>query len=156
MKRSIYFAVLVAVASLLFSCAAGLQFTEMYPNMVAEKPEMGRVFFYRATGVAGAALQPKILLNGKEVGKSVPMGFFYLDLPPGNYEAVTTTEVKRKVSFTLEKGQTRFIRFKLSWGFFVGHVYGELVDESVGLSEIKNCKYTGNKNVSNSTQGDRE
>ena len=55
----------------------------------------------------------------------------------------TTTEVERNLSFILEKGQTRFIRLSISMGFFAGHVYGELVEESVGLEEIKECNYTG-------------
>jgi hypothetical protein len=55
----------------------------------------------------------------------------------------TSTEVERKVTFVLEKGQTRFVKFSVSMGFFVGHVYGELVDSAVGLEEIKECKYTG-------------
>ena len=49
----------------------------------------------------------------------------------------------RKVTFVLDKGQTRFVKFSVSMGFFVGHVYGELVDSAVGLEEIKECKYTG-------------
>jgi hypothetical protein len=51
--------------------------------------------------------------------------------------------VKRKVSFVLEPGQTRFVRFSMSLGFFLGHVYGELVEPDQGLSEIQGCKYTG-------------
>jgi len=70
-------------------------------------------------------------------------GFFYVDRDPGQYTAVTATEVTRKASFVLEKGQTRYIKFGVSMGFFVGHVYPELVDEQVGQSEIVECKYAG-------------
>jgi hypothetical protein len=52
---------------------------------------------------------------------------------------------KHKLSFTLDKRQTRPIRFSVSLGFFVGHVYGELVEGSVASEEIKDCKYTGGK-----------
>lgn len=143
-KRSLNLAALILVASFLFSCASGPKFTTVQPNMVSESPELGRIFFYRRS-VLGAALRPDVLLNNETVGEAIAQGFFYVDRPPGNYEVVTSTEVKRKVSFTLESGQTRFIKFSVSMGFFVGHVYGELVEESVGLSEIKDCKYTGDK-----------
>ena len=83
-----------------------------------------------------------MLLNGKKVGEAISWGFFYVDRPPGNYEVITSTEVKRKVSFVLEKKQTRYIRFSTSFGFFVGHVYGELVEPDTGFSEIQKCKYT--------------
>jgi len=77
------------------------------------------------------------------VGKAVPNGFFYVDRSPGNYQMVTSTEVERKLSLTLDKGQTRFVRLNISVGFFVGHVYPELVDNEVGQKEIQNCRYIG-------------
>ncbi|MCZ6849603.1 MAG: hypothetical protein O7F75_12250, partial [Alphaproteobacteria bacterium] len=70
-------------------------------------------------------------------------GFVYADRPPGNYEIMTSTEVSRKLSFTLKKGQTRYVRLNVSFGFFVGHVYPELVEPQVGRDEIKGTRYTG-------------
>jgi hypothetical protein len=130
------------VALTLSACASGMKFTEMNPNTIPKDQDSGRIFFYRTT-VLGAALRPDINLNGTKVGDAVAQGFFYVDRPPGNYEVVTSTEVDRKVTFVLEKEQTRFVKFSVSMGFFVGHVYGELVDSAVGLEEIKDCKYTG-------------
>lgn len=130
------------IALTLSACASGVKFTVMNPPTMAKDQDSGRIFFYRTT-VLGAALQPDIRLNGTKVGDSVAQGFFYVDRSPGNYEVVTSTEVDRKVTFVLEKGQTRFVRFSVSLGFFVGHVYGELVDSAVGLEEIKECRYTG-------------
>ncbi len=142
MKRTMFFGIFILVASLPFGCATGPQFSMVQPNMVSESPDEGRIFFYR-TSALGAAIKPAVMLNGEKVGKAIAKGFFFVDRPAGDYEVVTSTEVKRKVSFVLEKGQTRFIKFNVSMGFFAGHVYGELVDESVGMSEIVNCKYTG-------------
>jgi len=56
---------------------------------------------------------------------------------------VTSTEVERKLSFVLDKGQSRYVRFSTSIGFFVGHVYGELVEPDIGMKEIQDCNYTG-------------
>ena len=130
------------VALTLSACASGVKFTEMNPSTAPKDQDTGRIFFYRTT-VLGAALQPDIRLNGTTVGEAIAQGFFYVDRPPGNYEVATSTEVDRKVTFVLDKGQTRFVRFSVSMGFFVGHVYGELVDSAEGLEEIKECKYTG-------------
>jgi hypothetical protein len=135
---------LVAALLILCSCASGVPFTQMNPSIMPEAPDTGRIFFYRVA-VAGAALQPDIVMNGETVGKSIAQGFFFLDCPPGEYEVITTTEVERKVSFVLEKGQTRYIRFGISMGFFVGHVYGELVDPQEATPEIQKCKYVDNK-----------
>jgi len=119
----------------------------MQIDMRPKIPEMGRIFFYRTTTL-GAALRPDVLLNNEKVGEAIAQGFFYVDRPEGDYVVVTSTEVTRKVSFVLEKGQTRYIRLNVSMGFFVGHVYGELVDESVALEELKKCSYTGTEKIS--------
>jgi hypothetical protein len=134
------------VALTLSACASGVKFIEMSPSTMSKDQDSGRIFFYRTT-VLGVALQPDVNLNGTKVGNAVAQGFFYVDRPPGNYEVVTSTEVDRKVTFVLEKGQTRFVRFSVSMGFFVGHVYGELVDSAEGLEEIKDCKFTGANNT---------
>ena len=142
MKKLLQFALLILFAVLLSACATGAKFAEVNPALVSESPNMGTIFFYRPSSF-GAALQPDVLLNNERIGKAISWGFFYVDRPAGSYECVTSTEVERKVSFILEPGQTRYVRFSVSFGFFVGHVYGELVDDAVGLKEIKDCKYIG-------------
>lgn len=144
MKTPVRSFVLIALVMSLVACASGPRFSELDLNLKPDTPENGRVYFYRASSL-GAAVQPTIYLNDKPVGSAVPRGFFFLDLLPGNYEAATTTEVKRTVSFLLDPGQTRYVRFNISMGFFVGHVYGELVDEKEALEELKDCSYTGDK-----------
>src|SRR5213593_2006168 len=137
-------AVVVIVASMLLSACAtsGPKFAEMASSIGAPKPDVGRIYFYR-TALLGAAVQPDVRLNGEVVGKAVPNGFFYADRPAGNYQVATETEVERKLTFTLEPGQTRYVRLNIAMGFFVGHVYGELVDEAKGREEIADMRYTG-------------
>jgi hypothetical protein len=146
MKKLLRFALLILFAVVLSACATGAKFAEVNPALVSESPNMGRIFFYRPSSF-GAALQPDVMLNNEKIGKAISWGFFYVDRPAGSYECVTSTEVERKVSFILEPGQTRYVRLSVSLGFFVGHVYGELVDGSVGLKEIKDCKYIGQEKL---------
>ena len=133
----------VAVALLLSGCAtSGPKFSEMGATMPAAKPDAGRIYFYR-TALIGAAVQPEVRLNGEKVGKAVPNGFFYVDRPAGSYQVVTETEVEKKLTFTLEPGQVRYVRLDISMGFWVGHVYGELIDEDKAKSEIASTRYIG-------------
>jgi len=37
----------------------------------------------------------------------------------------------------------RYVRLDISVGFFVGHVYGLLIDEKKARSEIASMNYTG-------------
>lgn len=124
------------------SCAtSGAKYAELSPTIPA-KPDTGRIFVYRSS-VLGAAIQPDVKINGEVVGSSIPNGFFYVDRSPGAYEIMTSTEVDRKLSLTLGKEQIRFVRLNISMGFFVGHVYPELVDQATGEKEIQDCRYTG-------------
>jgi len=135
--------VAIVASVLLAACAtSGPKFSEMTASMSPAKPDMGRIYFYRTT-VLGAAVQPSVRLNGEVIGKAVPNGFFYVDSPPGNYQVATETEVERKLTFTLEAGQVRYVRLNISMGFFVGHVYGELVDQAKGQKEIADLHFTG-------------
>jgi hypothetical protein len=137
-------AVVATIAAMLLSACAtsGAKFSEMAPSMGAPAPDTGRIYFYRTT-VLGAAVQPEVRLNGEVVGKAVPNGFFFADRPPGNYQVATETEVERKLTFTLDAGQVRYVRLNISMGFWVGHVWGELVDDAEGREQIADTRYTG-------------
>jgi hypothetical protein len=139
-----HFRLIVIVLSIfmLSACASGIKYTEYQSKMLPQKVDTGRIFFYRPSAF-GAALRPTVLLNDEKVGEAISHGFFFVDRPAGSYQVETSTEVKRKLSFVLDKGQSRYVRFSTSFGFFVGHVYGELVDPEVGKKEIQECNYTG-------------
>jgi hypothetical protein len=134
----------ILIAIFLFGCATGPKFSEISSSISDAASDKGRIYIYR-TVVLGAAVQPEVRLNGEVVGKAVPNGFFYVDREPGDYTIATTTEVDRHLSLVLDKGQTRYVRLNIGMGFFVGHVYPELVESSVGMKEIQQCSYTGQR-----------
>ena len=140
MKARLYFFHFLSVSLLLPGCATGPKFMEVASTFNKLVPEEGRIYIYR-TAVLSAAVQPEVKLNGEVIGKAVPSGFFYVDRTPGNYEILTSTEVDRKLSLTLDKGEARYVRLNISMGFFVGHVYPELVEPAVGEKEIQDCSY---------------
>jgi hypothetical protein len=135
--------ILFLVSLFFIGCAStGPKYSELSLTVSSVAPENGRIYIYR-TAVMGAAVQPDVKLNGEVVGGAVPRGFFYVDRKPGAYEILTSTEVDRKLSLLLESGQTRFVRLNISMGFFVGHVYPELIDPDIAKTEIQDCHYTG-------------
>lgn len=129
-------------ALLLTACASGPKYAEVASGFEALDPAEGRIYIYRPSSF-GAAVRPNVKLNGEVVGEAISHGFFFVDRPPGEYTIVTSTEVDRSLSLTLEAGQTRYVRLGISFGFVVGHVYPELVDSLVGEEEIKELSYTG-------------
>lgn len=142
MKNIIALLWLAGAVAFLPGCATGPRFDQAKVSFAPLAEDSGRIFFYRTTSF-GAAVQPDVKLNGEKIGTAKPRGFFYADRPPGNYQVDTSTEVKRRLSLTLDKGETRYVRLNMAMGFFVGHIYPELVDEATGEKEIKKCNYTG-------------
>lgn len=136
-----YFASIWIVA-LLAACASGPKYKEASQGLPAPSAGTERIWFYR-TAVLGAAVQPEVKLNGRVVGTAVPNGCFYSDVAPGDYTVTTATELEKKLTFTLEQGQPRYVRLDISMGLFVGHVYGVLVDESKAKEELESTSYVG-------------
>jgi hypothetical protein len=79
------------------------------------KGDQGRVYFYRNSSMFGAAMQPALTLDGKEVGKSQPGGYFYVDTVSGSHEASASTEATNKVSFVLAKGESNMSALRRKW-----------------------------------------
>lgn len=142
MRRLVSLLAVTLTVGLLTGCASGPKYAEVSGSFKAATPDQARVYIYR-TAMLGAAVQPEVRLDNKVVGKAVPGGFFYVDVEPGDHKIMTSTEVDRSLSFTADKGQTRYVKLNISMGFFVGHVYPELIDNPTGASEITQCSYTG-------------
>ncbi len=142
MKTKILFLAFALVSALMSGCASGPSFATYKASIPPLKPEQGRIYLYRTT-VLGAALSPVIKVNGTDIGASKAQGFLYYDCAPGEYVIETSTEVTRKLSLVIAKEQERYVRLNVSMGFFVGHVYPELVENAIGAKEIQDCKYTG-------------
>ncbi|TXC67120.1 DUF2846 domain-containing protein [Piscinibacter aquaticus] len=144
MKRSITRRLaIVAAAALLSACASGPKHAEVQSSIPALKASEGRLYVYRSGSMLGAAIQPNVVINGKVAGESKPGGFFFVDLPPGTVEVSTSTEVEKKLSLTLDAGQTRYVRTSVGFGLMVGRVYPELVDNAQGAKEIAETSYIG-------------
>lgn len=134
----------LAAVGLLTACAAsGPKMAEVGASIPALKADEGRVYFYRVNSMMGAAIQPNVVVNGKVAGESKPGGFFFVTLPAGPVEVSTASEVEKKLTFTLEAGQTRYVRTKIGFGLMVGRVYPELVDAAEGAKELAETSYTG-------------
>ncbi len=143
MIRRISTAIMLMAALVVAGCATGPKFSTIQQTLPTLTQDEGRIYFYRSSSPFGAALQPEIRLNGDVVGNSVPGGVFFRDVKPGNYVVATSTEVERRLSFTLAAGQTRYVKTTIGIGFFVGRVVPELVDPEVGSMAIQGLSYTG-------------
>ncbi len=95
------------VFALLAACATpvGTDYTAMSVSLPPLKPGEGRVFFYTPRVRFGGDVQPELRLNGTVVGFAVPSGFFYVDRPPGRYEATGKTAADGRLELPARGGR---------------------------------------------------
>lgn len=134
----------LVVVGVLAGCAAEGPLHKEVASAIPTVPSgKGRIYFYRADSMFGAAVTSDITLNGRVVGKSERAGFFFVDENPGSCKASASTEVERQVTFTLAAGETKYIRSSVSMGALVGRVNLELVSPGDADKEITELHYTG-------------
>lgn len=144
MRRTFLKLAMAATAVALVSgCATGIKHEQMASSMPSLKQGQGRIYFFRSASMVGAALQPEIRLNGEVVGQSKPGGFFFVDRAAGNYVASASTETEKTVSFTLQGGETKYIRSSVSFGVLVGRVVLEPETPEKAKAELGSLSFTG-------------
>ena len=136
--------ILILFVILLTGCmATGPKYKEVQTSIPAIESGKGRIYFYRPANFMGGGIRPSVNLNGKEVGKSTPGGFFYIDRATGDYEVVLSTEVDKKLTFQLDKGEEQYVRMTAGMGVIVARVYPELVEQGKALEEMSGLNYIG-------------
>jgi hypothetical protein len=141
--KTLYRVALLMLVAFLTACASGPKHAEVASSIPGLKPDQGRIYVYRSSSMMGAAIQPNVMINGKVAGESKPGGFFFVDVPPGAIDVSTSTEVEKKLTFTLAAGQTRYVRTAIGMGLMVGRVYPELVDNAEGAKQVAETSYIG-------------
>ena len=139
-RRFVLAAALVGTA-VLTGCASGPKFADMSSTIPAIKANEGRVYFFRSDTMFGAAIQPDIRLNNEVVGSSKPGGFFYVDRPAGSFSAAATTETEKTLSFTLDAGETKYVRTSPSFGILVGRIQLQLEEPAKAQAEVEKLSY---------------
>jgi hypothetical protein len=133
------------VFALLAACATpvGTGYTAMSVALPPLKPGEGRVFFYTPGVRFGGDVQPELRLNGTVVGFAVPSGFFYVDRPPGRYEATGKAAADGRLEFALAAGETKYVRAFAPSAFSVNAVHFLLVPATEGQADMAPLVYSG-------------
>lgn len=137
------FLALVIVVLVAGCAASGPLYKEVSSAIPTVPSGKGRIYFYRADTILGAAVTSDIRLNDSVVGNSERGSFFFVDANPGNFKATASTEVERELTFTLAAGETKYVKSTVSMGVMIGRVNLELVSPGDARTEITELHYTG-------------
>ena len=125
------------------ACASKPTYDEYSGTPQPESSYDGRVYVYRLTTV-GSDIRPTVRLDGEPVGRAIAEGFFYLDLPAGDYEISAAKNTKRILSFRLKVGEIKYVRLEMKIGNASWNATPVLVDAEVAKEELKKTEYSGN------------
>lgn len=143
MNKPLYLLLCLFVVFASGCAATGPKYSAYKHTIPAVPSDKGRIYFYRDDSMMGAAITPDIKLNNKVVGESLPGGFFFVDQAPGKCSVSTSTEVERTLEFTLAPAEVKYVRTSISMGFFVGHVYPELVGKADAEKALTDLSFAG-------------
>jgi len=145
-RTALKFAALAVIALAIAGCAStptGPKFQEMGNVIPKIKPGNGRIYFFRAAGPFGAALQPGVRVGKLGVGTSKPGSFFFVDRPVGTYQAATTTDLRKTLEVPIADGETKYVRMSPSFGLVVGSIVLDLEAPEKARPEMAWLSYAG-------------
>ncbi|HEX3696110.1 MAG TPA: hypothetical protein VH374_12055 [Polyangia bacterium] len=142
--RCLLYGLLLSVSGCM---ATGQPFSAVQSGFPSLREEAGRIYFYRSTGsVYGVAQHSKILIDGAMVGRSIPGGVFYVDVPEGKHTiSLPTLGVAKEntLSVRIMGGETVFIKTWVGASGLAGRTNIEVAEPEDARPVIKTLTFTG-------------
>lgn len=98
------------------------------------------LYIYR-NSYLGGALKKDVYIDGKLIGETAPMVYFYKRVEAGKHTLSTESEFsKNYLILQAESGKNHFINQFIKLGVFVGGAALELVPEKEGRKDVLECE----------------
>lgn len=144
MHRNVLLPALLMVSSYLVGCASVPMATLQDDTLRKEfsMPAQGNagVYIFRNSNF-GAALKKTVYVDGKLLGETAPMTYYYTEIQPGEHKLSTESEFgENDLILQAESGKNHFVRQAIKMGIVVGGATLSLVSEEEGRKGVLECK----------------
>lgn len=134
----------IVFSAYLTGCAtvpmASVEDDRIKKEFTAPSQNSAGLYIYR-NSTFGGALKKTISIDGKVIGESAPMTYFYRDIKPGTHSLSTESEFSdNTLTLNADGGKNYFIRQYIRFGVFVGGANLELVSEEEGKEGVRECE----------------
>lgn len=102
-------------------------------------PDMSGIYIYR-NEYFGAAIKMPVVLDGRQLGKTVAHSYLYKEVPPGKHIITADGENTDMLKVVTQPGQNVFIHQQVKMGFAVGRSGMKVVDAAEGKAGVLECK----------------
>jgi len=144
MYKKLFLALSLTVLALLSGCAS-VPMASMEQDKIAKqfsKPPQGSagIYIYRNSNLGGA-LKKDIYIDGKKIGETAPMTYFFKRVKAGNHKLSTESEFSdNDLILQTKSGTNYFVNQYIKLGMFVGGAGLELVSEKEGKNGVLECE----------------
>lgn len=151
MKRLIGSILLIITVVFLTGCAS-VKMASKEEDTTLKKfsiPPTGKagLYIYR-NSFLGQALYKDLYVDSVFIGETANGVYFYLEILPGTHTISTESEFgENSLIFEAEDGKNYFAEQYVKAGVFVGGAGIEMVDESVGMQQVLDCKLAERQNL---------
>ncbi len=98
-----------------------------------------RVALFR-TSYFGLAIQPKVFVDGVEMGRCTPGVAHIAKVSPGTHQISATTEQEKITTVSIANGETAYINCSIGMGVVVGRAAFERVPEATAMQKAGKFK----------------
>lgn len=133
----------LTILSFLTGCAsvpmASLDEDNIKKQFTAPAQGTSGIYIYRNTNLGGA-LKKNVYLDGKLIGETAPMTYFFKRVESGEHTLSTESEFSdNDLILQAESGKNHFINQYIKMGLFVGGAGLKLVSEKEGRKGVLEC-----------------
>lgn len=106
-------------------------------DVAMEVPEgtPARLVVYRSRGVEGVLsllMKPEVTLNDAIIGKCIKGRKIDMEIAPGSYTLASESEFPNDRTFTIEAGETAYVRCGITVGLILPNIVLRFMDEAEG------------------------
>lgn len=126
----------------LTACATGDSLSQSAASIPEVAQGMSRIVVYR-TQIMGAAVQPKIFVNGQETDTCQPNQVFYVDVPAGQHVLKAVTETTETLVVNTQPNTSTYVTCEVDFGIVIGRPDLEIEHSATGRGEVNRLVFGG-------------
>lgn len=148
--KNLTFGPIVLLFSLLLSACASVPMAppdvDMQKKAFSPPTEgVAGIYIYRNSNIGGA-LAKSVYIDGKLIGETAPMVYFYKQVNAGQHKLSTESEFgENDLVLDTEAGKNYFVHQYMKFGLLVGGAGLEAVSEEEGKKGVLECKLAQEK-----------
>ena len=137
LRTSLAVLFIVVTCAVLMGCSAS---GPMFVPLENTPSDQGIIYVYRPSSFVGAAIRPKVEIDGQFICKLPNGGYCAYSCDPGEVVVSAKTETRRTLTITVKPGEAYYVRMQITMGVVMGRAKLVEVSKPQAVHDIQKCK----------------